>query len=359
MVDRTSRPVVATEHSDEREHRRQLAMRASASLPKDGTERMAAPLPLMTYTMATLPDPSLWAGGALYVSDGATGAKFLASDGTSWLPLDVGAYIPPGGSVVEMLTANRDYYVRTDGSDSNDGLANTSGGAFLTIQHAVDVVTALHFNNKAVTIYIADGTYNEPEGVAIGPLAGVGPYGGLYLYGNTANPENVEIVPVDGSNCIHVYGAYVRVTGVSVGSSVRDGLVVDVGGWLAFDFIYFRNARYHIRSSRGAFAQMYDDFYVFGNATGSVFGAEWNGHIELQAGNVFFNPGVTFVYCAQAKACGTIAAETGFSRSGGGTGQRYIAYGNGAILTNGGGPNVFAGTIAGTVGSGADWGVYT
>ena len=46
-----------------------------------------------------------------------------------------------GWSIREKLTEVRTYYVRTDGSDSNNGLANTSGGAFLTIQKAVDVVS--------------------------------------------------------------------------------------------------------------------------------------------------------------------------------------------------------------------------
>jgi parallel beta-helix repeat protein len=45
------------------------------------------------------------------------------------------------------------YYVRTDGSDSNDGSANDSGHAFLTIQHCADTAGA------GDTCYVNDGTY--------------------------------------------------------------------------------------------------------------------------------------------------------------------------------------------------------
>ena len=59
-----------------------------------------------------------------------------------------------------MLTADRTYYVRTDGSNSNTGLANTSGGAFLTVQKAVDAVESrLDIAGLTVTIQIGDGTY--------------------------------------------------------------------------------------------------------------------------------------------------------------------------------------------------------
>lgn len=61
--------------------------RLNQMLPKDGTERMLAALPLLTVTVATLPTAADHEGGIIYVSDGAGGAKFRGSDGTSWVNL--------------------------------------------------------------------------------------------------------------------------------------------------------------------------------------------------------------------------------------------------------------------------------
>lgn len=78
------RPDVPVENANEKLHRRQLAERANVGLPIDGTKAMSAPLPLMTYTVATLPTASLFADSLITVSNEAGGYTVAFSDGTNW-----------------------------------------------------------------------------------------------------------------------------------------------------------------------------------------------------------------------------------------------------------------------------------
>ena len=98
----------------------------------------------------------------------------------------------------EVLTANRTYYVRTDGSDSNTGLANTSGGAFLTIQKAIDVVGSIDLSIYDVTIQVGAGTYTQS--LVFKTLVGAG---SATLQGDTTTPSNVVLSPASGS-CLTV-----------------------------------------------------------------------------------------------------------------------------------------------------------
>lgn len=65
----------------------EYGFRVNRTLPKDGSEAMQNPMRLVTVTVATLPTASQWTGAVVYVSDGAAGAKFRGSDGTSWVNL--------------------------------------------------------------------------------------------------------------------------------------------------------------------------------------------------------------------------------------------------------------------------------
>lgn len=78
------RPDAPVEHANEQYHRRLIAERANVGLPLDGTKAMSAPLPVMTYTVATLPTASLYADSLITVSNEAGGYTLAFSDGTNW-----------------------------------------------------------------------------------------------------------------------------------------------------------------------------------------------------------------------------------------------------------------------------------
>jgi hypothetical protein len=132
--------------------------------------------------------------GAIIFADGNTLPGDSAGVGTNFGVDPWGLYVDDPGGFREVLTAARTYYVRADGSDSNTGLVDSAGGAFLTIQHAVDVVYGLDWSIYDVTIDIGNGTYTAITNV-FGPNPGSGTF---TLMGDAATPSNVVIdVPHD------------------------------------------------------------------------------------------------------------------------------------------------------------------
>jgi len=90
------------------------------------------------------------------------------------------------------LTANLNFYVRTDGNDTNSGTINSAIGAWQTIQHATDYVKSLNFNGFSVTINVAPGTYTINGLLPLGDL--IGAFGGtVHILGDTTTPSNVVV----------------------------------------------------------------------------------------------------------------------------------------------------------------------
>lgn len=86
-----------------------------------------------------------------------------------------------GNGLRELLTADRTYYVRTDGSDSNDGTANTAGGAWLTIQYGIDWISQnIDFGGTNYTVYLQVGNGTYDEHLVLKPLVGAASTQGFY-----------------------------------------------------------------------------------------------------------------------------------------------------------------------------------
>lgn len=154
---------------------------------------------------------------SIYLDDAITYRAVLTdSSGTPISPYDIDPVVSSESATTrETLTGDRTYYVRTNGSDSNTGLANTAGGAFLTLQKAINEAYSLDLNGYRVTINVADGTYTQ--GIKLyGPLIGAKDTAGrpLQIIGNEGAPGNV-IISVTGDNAVETYnGAYVLLAGM-------------------------------------------------------------------------------------------------------------------------------------------------
>lgn len=97
------------------------------------------------------------------------------------------------------VSATTNFYVRPDGSDTNDGLANSSGAAYLTANAAFNAIAAnLDINNQTVTVNHTCGTppCTITAAAQLLRLVNVSFVGGAPGYsGDCATPTNVKLNP--------------------------------------------------------------------------------------------------------------------------------------------------------------------
>jgi hypothetical protein len=257
-------------------------------------------------------------------------------------------------AIREKLAANRTYYVRTDGSDSNTGLVDSAGGAFLTIQKALDVILGtLDLGGYDVTIDVGNGTYTGAISFA-SPQVGAGD---ITIFGDTTTPSNVIIgvVTVDGAGCrLFLQGVKVdKGTGAWCIKAISDGYI----GLVTNNQFDSTSAGHRIFADNGGIISAAGNEIVEGTVAGAHYIAQNNGVIKV---------GDTITWTASGTAAqgalGFAFASSGgviFSflstSSGTFTGTRYLASLNGVIQTNGGGASYFPGNAAGSTATGGQY----
>lgn len=258
-----------------------------------------------------------------------------------------------------IVTANKDLYVNAaTGNDNNNGLSPAT--ALATLQGAIYRAFQYPPSQFTIVIHVADGTY-----AAWQTPAWPGP--SIIMDGNSVTPTNVNINNTSGpAHCCAVIGQNtVTVQNLTVqnsGSSAAGGFVAINGGLLTT-----KNTVNGPITSGGAVFEGFGGGQVLingshafsGNYSIAFFG-HFGGIVQLaNSGTVNFTTTtpVTMTTFASANALGSIllnapnATFTGSTT----TGQRYLANLNGVISVNGGGANVFPGTVAGNVTNGGQY----
>ncbi|HEV7880218.1 DUF2793 domain-containing protein [Bradyrhizobium sp.] len=252
--------------------------------------------------------------------------------------------------VREQLTANRTYYVRTDGSDGNSGLANSSGGAFLSIQKAIDTVAALDLSIWNVTIQAADGTYAGAVMVS-GPWVGSGT---VTLQGNTSTPANA-LLSTGATDCITVVsGGMLTVTGFKLTNSGAFLLHASSGS-IRFSTLTFGTCgSQQVRATDGGRIVASGNYAIDGGA-GNHWSALGNGIVRVQGRTITLTGTPAFSLAFANADLGSTVLVNGNTFSGAATGVRYSATNNAAISSGGAGATYLPGNAAGSTSAGGQY----
>lgn len=283
------------------------------------------------------------------IGDAPSDSQFYARQNAAWVV------------VRERLTGTRIYYVRSDGSDANNGLANTPAGAFLTIQKAVNAALALDLAGFSVQINVAAGTYS---GFTVWTrLLNAG--GSFSISGDVTTPSNVVINGTAADAVKFLSGAVVSLQGLKFQSSVGNGLYILENSIVTIsdkcEFGAVNAAARHIYVSGAQLNITAPSYLVSGDAISHML-FDKNAVLEFAGGGGArkvtlvgtrtFTGG--FVDCQMGATMrhfqvvfdGTAASAIG---------PRYSVSLNGSIQTFGGGANYFPGNSVGVLATGGQY----
>lgn len=247
----------------------------------------------------------------------------------------------------EVLTANRTYYVRSDGNNSNDGLSNTSGGAFLTIQKAIDTAAALDLSVYNVSISVGAGTFapfvlKSYIGAGSCSITGAGVTTII-----SATSDNA----IAGTNAgaWSIGGMKVQTTTSGSGVFVLGATFLTINATFEFGAC----ATIHLRVSGGATCRIFA--YTISGGSQYHYLAESGGRITCVSVTVTLTGTPAFSAAfASASKLSSVDVEA-VTWSGSATGTRYIVNTNSIINTVTGSGTTLPGNAAGSAASGGQY----
>lgn len=253
----------------------------------------------------------------------------------------------------EILTGNRTYYVRMDGDDANDGLSNTSSGALLTIQHAVDTIMCIDMRTFDVTIQVEDGTYTDSI-LINGPWPGSGQ---VRLNGNQATPTNVVINVTNDQAILVQRGSRILISGIEIRTTTSGhGLLVTSGSTVEIreSVCFGECAESQIYAHSAGTVFVFNDYEITGSAGDSHFAVTTAGGVHAIGKTITLSGTPDFGYAFAVAATSGAAYYSACTFSGSATGKRFIVLTLGNLHVNAG-SGYFPGNAAGTVASGGQY----
>lgn len=241
-------------------------------------------------------------------------------------------------------------YVRADGSDSNDGMANTSERAFRTIQAAVTAAQRRYVSTGySVTIRVNTGVY--------APFRVVGAGTTINIVGDETTPDNCTIASPDNTAPVSASrGATINVSGFAL-SCVSGSLLLsqDRSSIGVGKCRLGTSGVYQIYVAQNSTITLTDDIEVVGSAR-SLAVASSSGVFNGASKKITFVGAVSYSIATLWGNNGTLTVSgMTFGNPANVSGKRYQADVNGLIWTAGAGTNFVPGTIAGTTGTGGQY----
>ncbi|MER9586981.1 hypothetical protein [Mesorhizobium sp. M0276] len=224
--------------------------------------------------------------------------------------------------------------MRSDGSDANAGLVDSAGGAFLTFQHAIDVVAkTLDLRGFNVTIQGGPGTH-VGDGRLFAPLVGNGT---LTILGNTAAADYDDVTITGGFYATNGAQFFVRGVKISSGGAGSWSLYASGAGscitWSYLNFGAVTGGGDHMIATDGGV--LINDiggatpYKITGGALNHYHATE-DGHIRIAPQTVQITGTPNFTGQFAGVASGDLMV-VGVNYAGAVTGRAYLVHLNGVI----------------------------